>query len=586
MADDPQDDSTQEKQEDLLEQLGLHPAQLAVQQQLLSLARPQDDDQQADATPASVLPIQPRLKQIPLADAGTPVDNPPPKPMRPSTAAPSEDGDSLESSLTAPTGDSSIIPMKRPASDDLESSLMAPTSNGVKPMQRPNLFSDAENKISQKHHFWGGLLKGLDIGASTLAPGVMAMVPGSMLNQKLRTASDNNTRMMGSKLRQQAALTDQEEAKANSLRHPLPRPPKVNFDQGIPVSITDGQGNEYAIGAPNMPPELKTLGDSAVAAHNQRLKEQQDIADNKPDTAQQDKTQRRALETKLTNGTISDDEREDLTARQQEEKLQGVSAEAVAQVGRPPVPAQYPQGEKDAEYKKANAAWGKSVQQIKMQEAAAGAATRNQGFEDTPYNVINTKTRTLQVMTRGELAQANKKDGGTWVLATQGGLPSMAKEANAENIRQSMENVKDHTKVLDGGIIHRGIISAVLADPTSTALEFSQSPAAEKLNDDERDYVISVLNAREQIQGLRSLLQASGNSDARIRAIVKTLPGAATPDSKYANKQIDAAIADIDREMKGVPKVDKNARRSTEGDNNNNPPHPVKPQFKFVPLSQ
>lgn len=55
--------------------------------------------------------------------------------------------------------------------------------------------------------------------------------------------------------------------------------PKVNYDSGIPVSVTGPDKTEYPIGDPKMPPNLKALADSAVASHKQRLTEQANIAD-------------------------------------------------------------------------------------------------------------------------------------------------------------------------------------------------------------------------------------------------------------------------------------------------------------------
>lgn len=193
---------------------------------------------------------------------------------------------------------------------------------------------------------------------------------------------------------------------------------------------------------------------------------------------------------------------------------------------------------------------------------------------ETPYNVINTQNKEMGVMTKKELAEANKKEPGKWVLSGQGGMAAIGKEANADNIRTSIANVRSYTGVLDGGIKNRAIIAAALADPGNTATQFAQSAAAANLEPAEQDYVISVLNAREQIQGLRTLLQATGNSDKRIAAMIKTLPGASTPSSAYANKQIDTALADIDRELKGVPKV--------RNKGNEKPPEKKPGKFGFV----
>lgn len=59
-------------------------------------------------------------------------------------------------------------------------------------------------------------------------------------------------------------------------------------NNGEPLAIRQGN-NTYALGDPNMPASLKPLADGMVATHQQRLKENQDAQNNKPDTAVQNK---------------------------------------------------------------------------------------------------------------------------------------------------------------------------------------------------------------------------------------------------------------------------------------------------------
>lgn len=56
-----------------------------------------------------------------------------------------------------------------------------------------------------------------------------------------------------------------------------PTPAKVNYDQGIPVSITDKDGTQYDMLDPKMPSDLQPLRDSANKAHAQHVQEQKDI---------------------------------------------------------------------------------------------------------------------------------------------------------------------------------------------------------------------------------------------------------------------------------------------------------------------
>jgi len=51
------------------------------------------------------------------------------------------------------------------------------------------------------------------------------------------------------------------------------KPPKIQYDQGIPVSVTDAQGTAYDVNDPNLPKELKPLTQAALNAHKQHVSE-------------------------------------------------------------------------------------------------------------------------------------------------------------------------------------------------------------------------------------------------------------------------------------------------------------------------
>jgi hypothetical protein len=133
------------------------------------------------------------------------------------------------------------------------------------------------------------------------------------------------------------------------------------------------------------------------------------------------------------------------------------------------------------------------------------------------------------------------------------------KESRFNDISASLENLKKETDALDSGMESRAKIASVLADPQWTATTFLQSFPAGKLTNKEEAYVVANLNAREQIQGLRTLLGTGVGSEAQVQRILKTLPGASTPGSEYANRQIDAAMGNIKRLHEGVPSLKKTA---------------------------
>lgn len=60
---------------------------------------------------------------------------------------------------------------------------------------------------------------------------------------------------------------------AKPFEHQGVQPPTVKYDSGIPTEVTSG-GKTYSIHDPNLPPDLKPIVDSAVAAHKQHLDEE------------------------------------------------------------------------------------------------------------------------------------------------------------------------------------------------------------------------------------------------------------------------------------------------------------------------
>jgi hypothetical protein len=147
--------------------------------------------------------------------------------------------------------------------------------------------------------------------------------------------------------------------------------------------------------------------------------------------------------------------------------------------------------------------------------------------------------------------------------ALQLGIPTVQKSngekvatrlALQNDITTSIGNLKKYTGVLDRGDQERAKLAAVLADPHATTMQFIQSDIAKNFDEDEQNYIINNLNAREQIMGLRKTLGGTG-SDMQIAQVLRTIPGASTPSSDYANKQIDTALGVVNRLGKGIPGV-------------------------------
>jgi len=135
------------------------------------------------------------------------------------------------------------------------------------------------------------------------------------------------------------------------------------------------------------------------------------------------------------------------------------------------------------------------------------------------------------------------------------GAKALTGQTTIEDIKGALDNLKKTTNVLDKGTVNRAAIAAVLADPHSTAANFAQSEVAQHLSPEEQDYVIANLTAREVVPGIRTLLGTGQATDARVNLMLSTLPGARTPNSKMANKQIDSTLATLERVRPAIPKV-------------------------------
>lgn len=166
-------------------------------------------------------------------------------------------------------------------------------------------------------------------------------------------------------------------------------------------------------------------------------------------------------------------------------------------------------------------------------------------------------TVTFQDSESGELRTGNSLEAlqsGQPTVTTANGDKISTRVALANDITQSLKNVKEKTHVLDTSTAGRALISAALADPEATTTKFVQGSIINQLNPDEQDYVINVLNAREQIMGLRKTLGGTG-SDAQAAKVLQTIPGGNTASKAFADKQIDTALGVVGRLNAGRPNL-------------------------------
>lgn len=238
-----------------------------------------------------------------------------------------------------------------------------------------------------------------------------------------------------------------------------------------------------------------------------------------------------------------------------------LAAEIEAQVGPKPTTPEFA-GKKYPTVAAAQLAWGKAAEGVKNDEAAAGANARGQSYgRNRPVQVVDTWNGNRPVTVSAGEAEDNPER-----YATQSGAErSLPKEALINDIRTSAENVKSNLSVLDSKGLDRATLAAALANPASTAQAYMQALPRGALDDKGQQFVTDLFNLREQAMALRSVLGMGAGSEDMRNAIIATLPGVASPSSKFGTKQIDNLLKVLDRLERGIPTVPLNKEGNSTG---------------------
>ena len=143
----------------------------------------------------------------------------------------------------------------------------------------------------------------------------------------------------------------------------------------------------------------------------------------------------------------------------------------------------------------------------------------------------------------------------------------------SKSTRQSLENLKT-----DFSAAQRAQFSYVLKsrDSKSALSTFMGSSVAKTLTPDQVDYITDIVQLKENAMAMRSVLGAGQGSDEMREAITATIPGAATADKAYAQKQLDKFDNQLARLNRGVPKI------PLKGDNTGPKAGDVVKGYKFL----
>lgn len=400
------------------------------------------------------------------------------------------------------------------------------------------------DQFSQRHHFWGPIVKGLSIAGSAIAPGVAAMIPGTDLHHRVLMADQqgiiNQADNEDQKRAQNAeteARTAHETQQAAKIKHDMETPDAPTPDKAI-HTYTNKDGNEVTIfQKPDSSTYEKVFGANAA----------------KPTSPEADKLHTRELEQKLTGGTINDEERKDLASRQQEAKLQGAKPEIVAQVGRPPVPAQYPKGMSDPAYQAAEKKWGHDYETVLNREASASATARGDAFGAAKrMAVIDPRDGKLKIMSAGTAESIGASPASE-------GAKSMSKEAQFNEMHVAADHAKESINNLDRDFTPAQIAKLTLAfshnDEGIIKNEIDSFVGTQQLTPAQEDFVIWINQLNERAMSLRNVAgMGAGAGDLRA-AIRSTLPSLKSGSKEMALKQLDAFKNQVDLLQKGVPTI-------------------------------
>lgn len=387
-----------------------------------------------------------------------------------------------------------------------------------------------------------------NIAGDIVAPGVMQDIPGTERYNRLEEA--RNLKNFGGAEENQLRAAQNKEAELGNELIPWTNPQTGQTEQierrqwaPIQTAETKAQGAAGIAGT-------KTKSAEEIAA--EEIASREKLAGNKPPTSEQDKQFLATAGQQLDTGTISAADRTKLAGMQRAEKLSGLGPEVSAQIGNPPVPADFPKGTKDPAYVAANQKWGQQAEAIKNAEAGASGAARGAGFNASkPVEVLDADGN-LRYMTAGEA----EKQG--LASASQGGKV-MTRQAQFNDITNASQEVRKAIQA--GGNLNftpSQVAKLTLAmhekDPDVLNNEIANL-ATSGLNPQQQDMVTWLYQLQERALSLRNIAGMGQGSETTRMAILKALPSLTSGNQQMALKQLDAFDNMTHNLQQAVPKA-------------------------------
>jgi hypothetical protein len=185
---------------------------------------------------------------------------------------------------------------------------------------------------------------------------------------------------------------------------------------------------------------------------------------------------------------------------------------------------------------------------------------RGESFaKSRPVNVYDTKQGNApKVMSLADVVESNALEPGRYIPVT-GSTKAFGQTVLIEDIRGAIQNTRGSLKGLatDFTATQAAQIALVMKqrDPTSATSTFIGSQIGLTLTPDQIDYITDLAQLVENAMAMRSVLGAGQGSDELRDAIRATIPSAKTPSRAFANKQLDKFEQQLNRLLRGVPKV-------------------------------
>lgn len=198
-------------------------------------------------------------------------------------------------------------------------------------------------------------------------------------------------------------------------------------------------------------------------------------------------------------------------------------------------------------------------QYVQMNKVAPGVMRMEVLGNMREYPGINPTTLQPEYQTPNQM-RAAQAAGQPGLMPGSLATGAMNKTALIEDIRGGTQQVRDSLHGMSDqefDIKDRALIAGALKsrDPRGAVTQLIGGQFKGVLSDKQQEYLINLANLTENAMAMRSVLGAGQGSEDLRQAIVNTIPGASTPNRKYALTQLDTFEKTLNRLERGIPNV-------------------------------